>query len=162
MSGTNSLQAPSAPVSSGPNPLTAGPQNVPGPQPGGSSGVDSPQFHAQAGQQIAGMGMDPKALAKEASLATYASNIFGALAKDPKAKAKDVVAAAAQAVADGKTDAEGAIKLLTQMPTDKDKLGPWLRNMYLSNLTAAVHVKAEMMRQGIPVPAEKAPRKKRA
>jgi hypothetical protein len=91
-------------------------------------------------------------LAQKTDVAAYVTPIVGALAADPKVTSKDVVKATAQAVADGKVPASGAVQFLSGMPQNPDDLRPWLKGLYATNMTALVHMKAAMMKNS-PAPA---------
>lgn len=111
----------------------------------------APDIHAAIGQHIAGLGLSPEDMAKEVNLASYGSEAFARLAKDPNIKPKDVIKVASEAVADKILTAEKAIALLSSMPTDQTKLHAWVKNLALSTMTTAVHVKAQMIQSGLAV-----------
>lgn len=90
----------------------------------------------------------PDALHQHVAFMDYALPILGKLAGDPDVSAKAVIKALSGAVADGKMDASKAVGTLTDMPADKDKLRPWLRERYADALATTVHAKAALMRQG--------------
>ena len=73
--------------------------------------------------------------------------VFGALAGNPNVKAKDVIRAAADASARGLASPSEAVKFISSMPSEPDKLQPWLRGVYEANLSAQVHMKAAMAQQ---------------
>jgi hypothetical protein len=91
--------------------------------------------------------MDPSDIPAQIAKLDYILPILGGLATNPKVTAKDVIKAAAKEAADGKVPPSEAIKFITQMPADPDKLSPWLRNIYSANLSAVVHMKAAMIQQ---------------
>lgn len=117
------------------NPLTSTRQRPPGQHPA--------QMHAQVWQHVNGLAPDDQA-SKVAEL-TYSLPILGALANNPKTTRKDVIKAAAEAAGAGKIDPSMAVSIISQMPNDPDKLQPWLKNIYATNLSAMVHLKAAMM-----------------
>jgi hypothetical protein len=161
MSGSLSARAPIAATSSAPNPLTAGARPSPRGGANGRTGLGNPASHAASGAQIASMGLSPKDLQREAETADYAVEMFRKLARDPDVTRPDVLKAAANAVSDRKTTAERAIALVSQVPDDPDHLGKWLRNLYGVNLTTAVHLKAQLLRAGVPILHGK-PKRRRA
>jgi hypothetical protein len=91
--------------------------------------------------------MDPSDIPAQIAKLDYILPILGGLATNPKVTAKDVIKAAAKEAADGKVPPSEAIKFITGMPADPDKLSPWLRNLYSANLSAVVHMKAAMIQQ---------------
>ena len=95
--------------------------------------------------------MAPHELPAKSDLAGYVTPILGTLASDPNVNSKDVVKAAAGAVADGKITAAEAVKFLSTVPEDPAQLHPWLKNLYATNMTALVHMKAAMMKNGVPL-----------
>ena len=134
---------------SGSNPLVSGPAPPMAPQP------EHPAMgHARVWQH--GGQMDPSDIPAQIAKLDYILPILGGLATNPKVTAKDVIKAAAKEAADGKVPPSEAIKFITQMPADPDKLSPWLRNIYSANLSAVVHMKAAMMQQA--QAAQQAPR----
>lgn len=96
--------------------------------------------HAKMWQHVNAMAPDDAA-AKTEEL-SYAVPIIGALAANPKTTRKDVIKAAADAAGAGKIPPSQAVQLISQMPEDSDKLQPWLKSAYQTNLTALVHLKA--------------------
>lgn len=111
--------------------------------------------HAKMWQHV--QGMDPDALSKATATSSYALPILGKLAGDPNVSAKDVIKAAASAAGDGKIDPSQAVKLISEMPGEPDKIQPWLKSLYETHLTGLVHMKAAAMQQqgqqGAPAPA---------
>lgn len=95
-------------------------------------------------------GMPQEQLPGKTDLTSYVTPILGTLAGDPKVTSKDVVKAAAGAVADGKIAASDAVKFLSGVPEDPDQLRPWLKSLYSANMTALVHMKAAMMKNAAP------------
>lgn len=91
---------------------------------------------------------DTDALHQQVSMLDYAAPVLGALAANPKTTPKQVIKAVSDAVAAQKIDPEQGVSFVSQMPADKDALGPWLREHYVQALTGAVHAKAALMRQG--------------
>lgn len=77
---------------------------------------------------------------------------IGALASNPKVKAKDVIKAAAGFAADGKIAPSHAVQIVTNIPPDPTKLQAWLKNIYAVNLSAVVHMKAAQMQAAQPPP----------
>ena len=125
----------------GANPLAMqGPQMAP---------QAAPQAPPDIGAQIGAMNLPPAAIAKHARVASYVANELGALAKNPDVTQKDVVSAAGQAIADGIVDVPTSIKFLSGMPADDKALRPWLANLSMQNLQAAVHLRAMMMQGGM-------------
>ena len=117
------------------NPLAAGRQMA----------ADHPMMqHAKAHQFAHSLPTDE--LAQKTDVAGYVTPILGALASNPKVTSKDVVKATAQAVADGKVPASGAVQFLSGMPQNPDDLRPWLKGLYATNMTGLVHMKAAMMK----------------
>lgn len=134
-----------APPAAGPAPMQRPPMMPAPPAP-------APDVHAMIGQHIAGLDLDPIEMAKEAKLATYGSAAFAKLAKDPNIKPKDIIKVASDAVADKIIPADKAIALITQMPSDETKLHAFVKNLALSTMTTAVHLKAQMIRAAQPTP----------
>ena len=99
-------------------------------------------------------GMPTEQLPGKTDLTSYVTPILGTLAGDPKVTSKDVVKAAAGAVADGKIAASDAVKFLSGVPEDPDQLRPWLKSLYSANMTALVHMKAAMMKNSAPAPVQ--------
>ena len=95
--------------------------------------------------------MPPEELPGKTGLTSYVVPVLGALAGNPDTTSKDVVKAAAGAVADGKITASEAVKFLSSVPEDPAQLHPWLKNLYATNMTALVHMKAAMMKNGAPL-----------
>jgi hypothetical protein len=75
----------------------------------------------------------------------YSLPILGALAADPDVTAKDVIKALANSVADGKRSPSSAVAAIANMPSEPDKLRPWLKEQYATNLQTTVHAKAALM-----------------
>lgn len=125
------------------NPLSAN-------RPTSPSKSDHPAtLHAKVWQHVNGMSPDDQA--SKMDELTYSLPILGALANNPKTTRKDVIKAAAAAAGDGKIDPSMAVSIISQMPDDPMKLGPWLKNMYSTNLSAMVHLKAAAAPQQQPV-----------
>lgn len=125
---------------SGSNPLVSGPAPPMALQP------DHPAMgHARAWQHVGQM--DSGDLPAQIAKLDRVLPILGSLATNPKVTAKDVIKAAAKEAADGAVPPSEAIKFITGMPADPDKLQPWLRNLYSTNLSAVVHMKAAMLQQ---------------
>lgn len=91
----------------------------------------------------------PQELAKAVTRTSYQAQALGALARKPDVTDKDVINSTGQAVADGHLTAADAVKFLASMPPD-DQIKPWLDQMYLRNLSAAVRLSS--MQAGAPVP----------
>jgi len=72
---------------------------------------------------------------------------LGELAGNPNVKSKDVIKAAAQAAADGEVSPDEAVKFISGMPPDPDKLQGWLKTLYAANLAAQVHMKAAIIQK---------------
>ena len=115
---------------------------------------DNPMLrHAQVWQHIEKQ--SPDTLKSHVDFMDYALPIIGKLAGDPDVTAKDVIKALSGAVADGKMDPSKAVANLSDMPSEPDKLRPWLREKYAQALATTVHAKAALMRQGsMPGPGE--------
>lgn len=119
-------------------------QQQPAPNPlAGQGGQQAPQDPQAA---IAAMNLSPADLAHHAQLSTYVAQELGNLARKPDLKPKDVVNASGQAVADGQITAPDAVKFLASMPQDEKDLRAWVAQQYGMHLTAAVHLKAALMR----------------
>lgn len=82
----------------------------------------------------------------------YQLPILGALAGNPNVTAKDVIKALANSVAEGKRSPSSAVAAIADMPSEPDKLRPWLREKYAENLATTVHAKAALMAQQQPQP----------
>ena len=106
--------------------------------------------HAQIWKHVSGMAPDD--VSKGAERLDYVLPILGALAGDPKVTPKKVIMAASQAAADGIATPAEAVQFITGMPSDPEKLQPWLRQLYVTNMSAAVHMKAALMKRQQPVP----------
>lgn len=78
--------------------------------------------------------------------------ILGALAGNPNVKSKDVIKAAADAAGEGMTTPSDAVRFISSMPSEPDKLQGWLKSIYAANLSAQVHMKAAMMKAQQPAP----------
>ena len=100
--------------------------------------------------------LSPDQLASGTDLVSYVTTLLGALAANPKVTSKDVVKAAAQAAADGKVSPSKAVEFLSSMPSKPEDLRPWLKNLYVTNMTALVHMKAAAM-AGAPAAPQAAP-----
>src|SRR5580692_6487621 len=94
--------------------------------------------------------MEPDDITKKIDELDYAVPVMGQLAGDPNTTRRDIIRAAADAVGAQKIDAGQAISLISQIPDDKAKIQPWLRQMYSANLSALVHLKAAQMAQQAP------------
>lgn len=101
--------------------------------------------------------MAPDDLNKHIDTATYALPILGALANNPKTTSKDVIKAAAAAAGAGKIDPTDAVSLISDMPSDPDKLQAWLKVQYQDHLTAVIHMKAAAMQAQQPAPPQGMP-----
>jgi hypothetical protein len=77
----------------------------------------------------------------------YGLPILGALAADPDVTAKDVIKALSNSVAEGKRSPSSAVAAIANMPAEPDKLRPWLKEQYATNLATTVHAKAALMSQ---------------
>jgi hypothetical protein len=91
--------------------------------------------------------MHPDDIAAKTDRLDYMLPILGELARNPKVTSKDVIKAAAQAAADGKAEPNEAVQFISQMPDDPAKLQPWLRNLYETNISAQIHMKAARIQQ---------------
>jgi hypothetical protein len=100
--------------------------------------------------------MDDDKLASATEQASYTVPLLGKLAGDPKTTGKDVIKAAASAAADLKVTPQEAVQFISQMPTDPDKLQPWLKGLYEAQMTQLVHMKAAAMLRADPQGAGKA------
>ncbi len=107
--------------------------------------------HAQMWQHVGKM--SPDDLPGHIDRIDYILPLLGALAGNPKVKAKDVIRAAADAAGSGKVSPKDAVKFISGMPIDPEKLQGWLKGLYAANLSAAVHMKAAAM-QGAQAQAE--------
>lgn len=152
------------------NPLQSTPQQASSPlgtgvQPQGpmppqqSAPPPSPQQdpHTQIGSALAAANIDPVERAKMIEDAVYASSEFARLAKDPDIKAKDVIKAAADAVAAKKVEPSRAIALLSAMPSDPQKLHSWVKQQALVYMTGVVHLKAQQIKMDQPTPGSGVP-----
>ena len=88
---------------------------------------------------------------------SHAVPILGALASNPNVTSKDVIKAAADAVANVKTSPSQAIAFISKIPDDPAKVQPWLKNLYAQNMAASVHMKAAQMAQQTAAPPPAAP-----
>lgn len=134
---------------SGSNPLAA--QQIMRPTP------DHPAMtHAKAWQHV--NSMSPDDMPDKATQMDKLLPIFAKLAGNPNVKMKDVIRAAADAAAHGIAKPSEAVAFISQMPSDPEKLQPWLKGIYETNLSALVHMKASMLQQaqGAPQPAPQA------
>src|SRR3954466_3385283 len=122
---------------------------------GRTTRMSNPMMQRQAGkmQQPAAQPQQaphsPQELAKALTRTSYQAQALGALARKPGVTDKDVISSTGQAVADGHVTAAEAVTFLAGMPADA-QLKPWLDQMYLRNLSAAVRLSA--MQAGAPVP----------
>ncbi len=109
---------------------------------------DPMQQHAMIWAQ---MHQQPKdTLRQHVALMDYALPILGQLSSDPNVSAKKVIKAVAGAVADQKLAPSQGVAMISQIPPDADKVQPWLRQMYETQLTATVHAKAALMKSLLP------------
>lgn len=111
--------------------------------------------HAQMWQHVGKM--DSDTLAKQTATSSYGLPILAKLAGDPNVTARDVIKAAAAAAGDGKIDPSQAVKLISAMPGEPDKLQPWLKGLFQTHMTALVHMKAAAMQQPQGQPPAAAP-----
>lgn len=102
-------------------------------------------LHAKMWQHVSGM--KPDEHESQSAQMDQLLPILGALANNPKVKARDVIRAAADAAATGKRTPSQAVQFITAMPVEPEKLQGWLRGIYEANLSAQVHMKAAMMQQ---------------
>lgn len=119
-----------------PNPLSTAPPK----------GPNHPAMnHAKAWQHVNTMAPDtiPAKITQMDALIP----VFGALASKPNVTPKDVIKAAADAAARGIATPSEAVKFISGMPSAPDALNPWLRNLYETNLSAQIHMKAAMLKQ---------------
>jgi hypothetical protein len=89
----------------------------------------------------------PKTLQDHVAQMDYGLPILGALAATPDVTAKDVIKALANSVAEGKRTPSSAVAVIANMPSEPDKLRPWLKEQYATNLATTVHAKAALMAQ---------------
>jgi hypothetical protein len=109
---------------------------------------DDPMLrHAQLWRHVEGL--TPDALQAHVGAMDYGLPILGRLAGDPDVTAKDVIKALSGAVAEGQMIPSRAVAELSTMPSDPDKLRPWLKAQYADALSTTVHAKAALMRQGM-------------
>lgn len=152
------------------NPLQNTPQQTPpplgtgvqpqGPMPPQQAGPAPPppqDPHAQMGAALAAANIDPTEMAKRIESAVYASSEFAKLAKNPDIKVKDVIKAAADAVASKKVEPSVAIALLSAMPSDPQKLHSWVKQQATLHMSGAVHLKALQIQMGQPTPGSGVP-----
>lgn len=131
MSGTTNPLAATAPAPAPPqNSLAAGAGATPPPK--------GPPSVAQAVAAVAGQNLGPADLAQHINTVNYTAPELGRLLQKPTVTRKDVVKATADAVGARKVSADDAIKFISSMPEDPDKLRPWLQQLYHSNLVASV------------------------
>lgn len=117
-----------------------------GPAPQAAPDPDHPALgHARLWQHV--QNMDPGDLPGQIARLDHFLPIIGSLATNPKVTSKDVIRAAAKSAADGNATPSEAVKFITQMPADPDKLQPWLKGLYSANLSAVVHMKATVIQQ---------------
>lgn len=115
------------------------------PNPLASPSNDHPaMLHAKMWQHA--HSLSPDDLPEKIKRLDYVLPVLGALANNPKVTAKDVIKAAASAAADGAIEPSQAVKFITGMPAESEKLRPWLKTLYEANLSAAVHMKAAAMK----------------
>lgn len=88
--------------------------------------------------------MAPNDMADSAGTMSATLPSLAALAGNPKVTRKDVIKAAADAVGGSQLPPSQAVKFISDMPDDPDKLQVWLKQMYQTHLTALVHMKAAM------------------
>lgn len=101
--------------------------------------------HAALYQHV--QGMTPGSLQAHVAQMDYGLPILGALAANPDVTAKDVIKALANSVAEGKRTPSSAVAVIANMPSEPDKLRPWLKEQYATNLATTVHAKAALMSQ---------------
>jgi len=102
-------------------------------------------MHARVWQHV--NAMPPHEIPDKAAQMDALLPVLGGLAGNPNVKAKDVIKAAADAAASKRVSPSEAVEFISQMPTEPDKLQPWLRTIYAANLSAQVHMKAAMAQQ---------------
>lgn len=124
------------------NPLSAASPQVQSP-----SGMHPLKAHATIWQHVGNMPAED--MPDKVSSLAHCLPILAALAHNPGVTRKDVIKAAADAAGAGKLPPSQAVDIISGMPTDPDKLQPWLKGLYAYNLAAVVHMKAAMM---APVP----------
>ena len=107
-------------------------------------------MHAMMWKHVAGM--HPDSLEGKITQTDALLPILGGLAGNPNVKSKDVIKAAAGAAGDGIVAPDEAVKFITMMPSDPEKLQGWLRGIYAANLSAAVHMKAAALQGAQPQP----------
>ena len=116
------------------------------PRPRPAEGKPHPMLrHAQLWDHV--NQQTPGTLQEHVRQMDYALPILGALAGNPDVTAKDVIKALANSVAEGKRSPGSAVAAIANMPSDPDKLRPWLREKYAENLATTVHAKAALMGQ---------------
>lgn len=99
--------------------------------------------HAQLWDQV--NQQSPKALQDHVAQMDYSLPVLGALAGNPDVTPKDVIKALANSVAEGKRSPSSAVAVIANMPSDPEKLRPWLKEKYAENLATTVHAKAVLM-----------------
>lgn len=108
-------------------------------------------LHAKVYQHVSNMA--PHEIPDKSSQLETVLPMLGALAGKPNVTPKDVIRAAADAAAKGAVKPSEAVSFISSMPPDPTKLSGWLRNVYESNLSAQIHMKAAMMQQAQQQPA---------
>lgn len=129
---------------SGSNPLVSRKKSTP-------LGKDHPALmHAQAWGRV--QQIPPENINAQTDQLEYVLPVLGALAGNPKVTPKMVIKAAAQASADGKIEPSDAVKFISGMPPDPQKLQGWLRDLYTHTMSAQVHLKAAQIKAAQPPP----------
>lgn len=85
------------------------------------------------------------ALEQHATFLDYSLPIVGALANNPKVRARDVIRAVTDAVGKGIIEPSRGVQIVSQLPADDAKLRPWLLEKYKTGLSEAIHAKAVLM-----------------
>ena len=101
--------------------------------------------HAQLWDKVNQHG--PETLQAHVTQMDHELPVLGSLANNPNVTAKDVIKALANSVAEGKRSPSSAVAAIADMPSDTDKLRPWLKERYAENLATTVHAKAALMAQ---------------
>jgi hypothetical protein len=111
--------------------------------------------HAKIWQHVNAMAPDD--VAQHTAAADYTTPRIGALAANPNVTRKDVIKAAADWAGVGKIPPSKAVEFISALPNEPDKLQPFLRNLYLTNMTALIHMKAAAMPGQQAAPTQGAP-----
>src|SRR5260370_1424572 len=129
------------------NPLSAKPQTAPAEHP--------IMGHAKVWQHV--QQMAPDDIAQHTAAADYTTPLIGALAANPNVTRKDAIKAAADWAGAGKITPSKAVEFVSALPNEPDKVQPFLRNLYFTNMTALIHMKAAAMPGQQPTPPQGTP-----